>query len=135
VDSVSTTKGEIMRTFIVSSIVATAVLLAFGSTAHGARDPGVLKTGKCSAGATWKLKAKRDDAGVETEFEVDQNRVGRRWSVVLRRNGSVVFRGIRRTLAPSGSFEVRKIVPGGGRIVATAQALAGGQTCRAALSV
>ena len=124
-----------MRTFIVSSIVAAAALLALGSPANGARDPGVVKTRKCSAGATWKLKAKRDDGGVEAEFEVDQNRVGRRWSVVLTRNGSVVFRGIRRTVAPSGSFEVRKIVPGGGRIVATANALAGGQTCRAAVSV
>jgi hypothetical protein len=124
-----------MRTFIVSSTVAIAALLAFGSPALGAGDPGVLKTGKCSAGATWKLKAKRDDGGVEAEFEVDQNRVGRRWSVVLRRNGAVAFRGIRRTTAPSGSFEVRKILPGGGRIVATAKALAGGQTCRATLSV
>jgi hypothetical protein len=123
-----------MRTFIVSSIVAVAALLALASTALGAGSPGVLKTGKCSAGATWKLRAKRDDGGVEAEFEVDQNRVGRRWSVVLSRNGSVVFRGVRRT-APSGSFEVRKILPGGGRIVATAKALAGGQTCRAALSV
>ena len=124
-----------MRTFIVSSIVTAAALLALGSPALGAGDPGVLKTGKCSAGATWKLEAKRDDGGVEAEFEVDQNRVGRRWSVVLSRNGSVVFRGIRRTVAPSGSFEVRNIVPGGGRIVASAKALAGGQTCRAALSV
>jgi hypothetical protein len=124
-----------MRTFIVSSIVAAAALLALGSTALGAGNPGVLKTGKCSAGTTWKLKAKRDDGGVEAEFEVDQNRVGRRWSVVLSRNGSVIFRGVRRTVAPSGSFEVRKILPGGGRIVATAKALAGGQTCRAALSV
>ena len=124
-----------MRTFIVSSIVAAAALLALGSQALGAGDPGVLKTGKCSAGATWKLEAKCDDGGVEAEFEVDQNRVGRRWSVVLSRNGSVFFRGIRRTVAPSGSFEVRKIVPGGGRIVASAKAFAGGQTCRAALSV
>ena len=124
-----------MRTFIVSSTVAIAALLAFGSPALGAGDPGVLKTGKCSAGATWKLKAKRDDGGVEAEFEVDQNRVGRRWSVVLRRNGAVAFRGIRRTTAPSGSFEVRRILPGGGRLVATAKALAGGQTCRATLSV
>src|SRR5215208_3654859 len=124
-----------MRTFIVSSIVAAAALLALGSPANGASNPGVLKTGKCSAGATWKLKAKRDEGGVEAEFEVDQNRVGRRWSVVLTRNGSIVFRGIRRTLAPSGSFDVRKVVPGGGRIVATAKALAGGQTCRAAVSV
>ena len=124
-----------MRTFIVLVITATAAALAIGSPAFGAKQPGVLKTGKCSAGASWKLKAKRDDRGVETEFEVDQNRVGRRWSVVLRRNGSVVFRGIRRTVAPSGSFEVRKILPGGGRIVATAKELASGQTCRAALSV
>ena len=128
-------EGRIMRTFIVSSIVATAVLLAFGSPALGARDPGVLTTGKCSAGATWKLKAKRDDGGVEAEFEVDQNRVGQRWSVVLSRNGSAVFRGVRRTVAPSGSFEVRKVVSGGGRIVATAKALADGQRCRAAISV
>jgi hypothetical protein len=124
-----------MRTFIVTSIVATAVLLAFAARAQAAKTPGVLKTGKCSAGATWKLKAKRDDGGVETEFEVDQNRVGRRWSVVLTRNGSVVFRGVRRTVAPSGSFEVRKVLPGGGRIVATAKALAGGQACKAAISV
>jgi hypothetical protein len=124
-----------MRTFMVTSIVATAVLLAFGARAQAAKTPGVLKTGKCSAGATWKLKTKRDDGGVETEFEVDQNRIGRRWSVVLTRNGSVVFRGVRRTVAPSGSFEVRKVVPGDGRIVATAKALAGGQTCKAAISV
>jgi hypothetical protein len=124
-----------MRTFMVTSIVATAVLLAFGARAQAAKTPSVLKTGKCSAGATWKLKAKREDGGVETEFEVDQNRVGQRWSVVLTRNGSVVFRGVRRTVAPSGSFEVRKVLPGGGRIVATAKALAGGQTCKAAISV
>jgi hypothetical protein len=124
-----------MRTFIVFSIFASAALLAFGSPAQGAKTPGVLKSGKCSAGATWKLKAKREDAGVEAEFEVDQNRVGRRWSVVLSRNGSVVFRGIRRTVAPSGSFEVRKVMPGGGQIVATAKALAGGQTCRATIAV
>jgi hypothetical protein len=124
-----------MRTFMVTSIVATAILLAFAARAQAAKTPGVLKTGKCSAGATWKLKAKREDGGVETEFEVDQNRVGQRWSVVLTRNGSVVFRGVRRTVAPSGSFEVRKVVPGGGRIVATAKALAGGQTCKAAISV
>ena len=123
-----------MRRFVLSAIVATAALLALGSPAAARDIPGVLKTGKCSAGTTWKLKAKREDAGVETEFEVDQNRVGRRWSVVLRRNGSVVFRGVRRTVAPSGSFEVRRILPRGGRITAIATALARGETCRAALS-
>jgi hypothetical protein len=123
-----------MRTFVVS-IAALAALLVVGSPALGADRPGALKSGKCSAGAAWKLKAKRDDGGVEAEFEVDQNRVGRRWGVVLRRNGSVVFRGTRRTTAPSGSFEVRRILAGGGRIVATAKELATGQTCRAAVSL
>ena len=123
-----------MRTFVVSTIVATAALLALVSPAAARDNPGVLKTGKCTSGTTWKFKAKGEDAGVETEFEVDQNRVGRRWSLVLRRNGSVVFRGVRRTVAPSGSFEVRKILSGGGRITATARALSSGETCRAALT-
>jgi hypothetical protein len=123
-----------MRTLIVTA-AAIAALVAFGSPAAASERPEVLRMGKCSAGTTWKLKAKREDAGVEAEFEVDQNRIGRRWSVVLRRNGSVVFRGVRRTLAPSGSFEARKILPGGGRIVATARALATGETCRASLSI
>jgi hypothetical protein len=52
-----------------------------------------------------------------------------------RRNGSVVFRGTCRTVAPSGSFEVQRILAGGGRIVATARVLATGETCRAALSI
>jgi hypothetical protein len=123
-----------MRTFVLSTIVAAAALFALASPAAARDNPGVLKTGKCTSGTTWKLKAKREDAGVETEFEIDQNRVGRRWSVVLRRNGSVVFRGVRRTLAPSGSFEVRRILSRGGRITATARALSTGETCRAALS-
>jgi hypothetical protein len=123
-----------MRTLIITAFVIASVVAA-GSAAVAADRPGVLETGKCSAGATWKLKAKRDDGRVETEFEVDQNRVGRRWSVVLSRNGSVVFRGTRRTVAPSGSFEVRKTLAGVGRISATARALATGETCRAALAI
>jgi hypothetical protein len=122
-----------MRTFIIVSFVIAA--LAASSSATAAKEPEVLKTGRCSGATSWKLKAKPEDRGIEAEFEVDQNRIGRRWNVVLRRNGSVVFRGTRRTVAPSGSFEVRRILAGGGRIVATARALATGETCRAALSI
>jgi hypothetical protein len=122
-----------MRTLITICLAIAALSVA--SSAVAAKRPEVLRMGKCSSGTTWKLKAKREDRGIEAEFEVDQNRVGRRWSVVLRRNGSVVFRGTRRTLAPSGSFEVRRILAGGGRIVATAKALSSGETCRAALSI
>jgi hypothetical protein len=120
-------------TFVV--VAALAAFLGLASTALAQGGPsGRIKTGNCSGAADWKLKVKAEDGGIETEFEVDQNRNGRRWRVVLRRNGAVAFRGIRRTLPPSGAFEVRRVFPDGGRIVATATALATGETCRASIT-
>jgi hypothetical protein len=114
-------------------------VLASTATAAGTKGGrGIVKTGKCSASSHWKLKAKADDGRIETEFEVDQNRVGKRWRVTIARNGSTVFRGIRKTLAPSGSFSVHRLLAGpaaGSRIVATAKSLSSGETCRAALSL
>jgi hypothetical protein len=98
----------------------------------------VIKTGSCSGSAEWKLKAQHDNGGIETEFEVDQNRVGKRWKVVIRQNGIKRFEGIRTTKAPSGSFTVRRLLDntaGSDQIVAKARALATGQTCRGALTV
>jgi hypothetical protein len=120
------------------TILAALLLAALLPGVAPARDnPGVIKTGKCSNGASWKLKAKHDDARIEVEFEVDQNVSSRRWNVVLKRDGTVVFRGVRMTRPPSGSFEVdRRIADpaGADRILATARAAAGG-TCRAALTI
>jgi len=130
--------------------VLTAVLVAFASTAAasgGSDDPrgddhggnvtrSHAKSGTCSAASQSKLKVKADNGRLETEFEVDQNRVGKRWSVTLKRNGSTVFHSIRTTQAPSGSFEVRRLLAGGAgsRIVATAKSLSSGETCRAAIT-
>jgi hypothetical protein len=130
------------KTTLIGTLAAIAAAMAIIPTAFAGGtkggDPGVIKRGKCSASSTWKLKAKPDDARIETEFEVDQNVVGRRWRVTILRNGSVVFTGVRRTLAPSGSFEVRRILAssaGSDRIVARARALSGGERCRAALTL
>jgi hypothetical protein len=57
--------------------------------------------------------------------------------VTIVQNGRTVFSGIRRTVGLSGSFEARRMLanrPGADRIVATARALAGGETCRGSLS-
>jgi hypothetical protein len=126
-------------TFTAVAVFA-AVLVAFASTAaarDGGGSPGVVKRGQCSAASHWKLKAKSDDGRLETEFEVDQNRAGKRWRVTIAKNGSTVFRGIRTTQARSGSFSVERLLAGGAgsQIVATAKALRGGETCRAAVSV
>ena len=116
-----------------------AVAVALPAVAPARDNPGVTRTGLCSgSGVNWKLKAKHDDGRVETEFEVDQNRNGRRWNVVIRRNGVVVFRGVRITRPPSGSFSVnRRIANAAGRdrIVATARAVAGGAVCRGVVTV
>jgi hypothetical protein len=131
-------------TFTAIAVVA-AVLVAFASTAAasgGSDDHGgkggreIIKSGTCSALSHSKLKAKADDGRLETEFEVDQNRVGKRWRVTILKNGSPVFRGIRTTHAASGSFEVRRLLAGtSGQIVATAKAFGSGETCRASLSL
>ena len=116
-----------------------AIGVALPAVAPAENNPGVIRTGVCSGlGANWKLKAKHDDGLVETEFEVDQNVNGRRWNVVIRRNGVVVFRGSRITRPPSGSFSVNRRVAnaaGRDRIVATARSVVGGGVCRGVVSV
>jgi hypothetical protein len=120
---------------------AAAALLAAGALASGAAarddDRLVQRAGACSSGSTWKLKTKLDDGRLETEAEVDQNRVGRLWRVRLIQNGRTVFTGSRRTNVRSGSFEVRRLLAnraGVDRISFRATAVAGGEVCRGALS-
>ena len=121
-------------------LIGIAALMALAPAALAGGNKGgdpIVKRGKCSVSSSWKLKAKADDGRIETEFEVDQNRVGKRWRVTLARNGSTVFRGVRTTVAPSGSFEVRRLLARSAapaRIVATANALRGGERCRAVIS-
>jgi hypothetical protein len=116
-----------------------ALVVALPAVAPAKNNPGVMRTGVCSGlGASWKLKAKHDDGRVETEFEVDQNRSGRRWNVVIRRNGVVVFRGSRITRPPSGSFSVNRRIgnaAGPDRIIATARSVVGGGVCRGVVTV
>jgi hypothetical protein len=128
-----------MRKLMIPVLIALAgaVLLAVPTAAAGG-DEGVRTSGRCTGSSTWKLKAKHDDGRIEVEFEVDQNIVGRRWRTVLRRDGSLVFRRVRVTRAPSGSFEVRRLIrnsAGRDRIVARARARATGEICRGAVTL
>jgi hypothetical protein len=121
------------------SVVLAIAALAGVSSAH-AKGGGtqVVKSGSCSSSATWKLKAKLDNGLIETEFEVDQNVVGKKWHVVIRQNGVKRFDGFRRTKAPSGSFTVSRLLDnkaGSDRIVGKARALATGQVCRGELTI
>lgn len=127
-----------MRKLLVLCVLALSATALTAVSGAAAKGPEVLKQGKCSGSTTWKLKLKNDNGRIEAEFEVDQNVVGKRWNVVLARNGAVVFRGTRTTRAPSGSFEARKLfgnAAGADRVVATARALGSRETCRGAASI
>jgi hypothetical protein len=126
-----------MRTLAIL-VGVVAVVVAVPALAPAKSSPGVIRQGKCSGSASWKLKAKLDDGLIETEFEVDQNIAGRRWNVVITRDGTTVFRGARTTRPPSGSFTVERRIrnpAGSDRIVARAQAAHGGQVCRGVVTI
>jgi hypothetical protein len=68
-----------------------AMLLA-GAPAAGANDGDIIRQGSCSGATDWKLKLSPENGCIEVEFEVDQNKVGRRWTVALKRNGVRFFK-------------------------------------------
>ena len=115
---------------IVAMSLGAALLLA---PAAGAKDGDIRVAGVCSTSATSKLKLSEEDGRIEVEFEVDQNRNGVRWAVVLRRPATVLVRTTRVTRGPSGSFELRRVVAdlaGADRITARATSPSG-EVCRA----
>lgn len=109
---------------------------AGAAQAKGGDDRETRTSGQCSASSDWKLKAKADDGRLEVELEVDSNRNRQRWSVAIRDNGVRVFRGARRTVAPSGSFSVERHIAnraGRDRITARAVNARTGERCSAVL--
>ena len=107
-------------------------MIAVPATA-AAKDGDVIRTGACSSNSDWKLKLSPEDGKIEVEFEVDQNKVGKEWRVVLKKDGERFFSGVRTTQAPSGSFEVNKVTGNGAGhevIVGKATNLNSGETCR-----
>ncbi len=119
--------------------VALGLSAAFVATATPAEAKGleIRRSGTCSGSATWTLKAKADNGRIEVELEVDSNVSGQAWAVALRDQGVLVHSGVSRTVAPSGSFEVRRIIlnrVGTDTISAVANHPATGQRCAGSLS-
>ncbi len=125
--------SKMSRAAAAAAVLGLAVALA---SAGLAKDGDVLVRGTCTKSSTSKLKLSRENGRVEVEFEVDQNRNGVTWRIVLERNGTRVFRGARTTRPPSGSFELRRVVrgtPAADRFRARATG-PGGEVCTARAS-
>lgn len=114
---------------LLTAVAAAPVLIATPAAAKGG-SPAAEARGNCVGGGSWKLKAKHDDRRIEVEYEVDTNRPGQLWHVVLTDDGVRVFAGQRRTAAPSGSFTVGVRSPDrAGADTVRARATLGGRSC------
>lgn len=123
-------------TALITGVLVATTLLAAPLTAS-AKDGDVIRRGDCTMRSDWKLKLSPENGRIEVEFEVDQNRNGQKWNVVLKRNGNVFWRGARWTQPPSGSFTVRKLTRDGAgtdRVVARARNVRTGEVCRGVAS-
>jgi hypothetical protein len=118
------------RAVVLTIVALTALaLLTLGSPAF-AKNGDVLVRGTCTGSSTSKLKLKAENGRIEAEFEVDQNRNGVPWTVVLTRNGTRVAQLTKVTKGPSGSFTARKVIANGaGADVVKATARRSGESC------
>jgi hypothetical protein len=125
------------RTATLLSLAAVVTAAAIPAAADAKGGSGIRVAGACSGAALSKLKAKHDNGRIEVEFEVDSNRRGQRWQVVIKRSGRAVYRATKTTTAPSGSFTSRKLTRNGAGIeTISARATGpGGQVCTAKLRI
>ncbi len=79
------------------------------SAALASGGGGVQVTGTCSAASVSQLKAKPDNGALEVEFEVDSNVAGQTWGVILKDDGTTLFKGTATTTGVSGAFTVRRV--------------------------
>src|SRR5215475_4247119 len=118
---------------IALALFAVALVAVPAAFARGGHQGAVHVQGTCTQQSTSKLKLSREDRGIEVEFQVDQNRNRVPWKGTLRRNGHRVasFKAV--TRAPSGSFEIRRMIAGrlGTARITAAATRASGETCTA----
>ncbi|MBM4407320.1 MAG: hypothetical protein FJ038_01665 [Chloroflexi bacterium] len=125
------------RRLAASTLLAGIIALGVASPI-AARDTDTIVRGACSGPSDYKLKVGPEGRLLEVEFEVDANRVGQTWGVLITDNDRTVFRGSAVTEAPSGSFTVRARTPnqvGRDVFVAYARNTATGEICRTTLTV
>jgi hypothetical protein len=123
---------------ILATLALGATLALSLSGVAEAKATDVRATGACTGASTAKIRLSPGNGRIETDFEVDQNKVGQRWDVTISDNGVVVARTIATTTAPSGSFTVRRLIAnraGTDRIAARATNPATGESCAARASI
>lgn len=102
---------SLLRTGPVAAVISSVILASVASIVPAAaNEDDVIRRGSCSGATDWKLKASPENGRIEVEGEVDSNRNGQSWNWSIRHDGDVSAQGTATTHAPSGSFEVRRVL-------------------------
>jgi len=131
-------KSSLTRIAAAATLTAGFALAATvpAQASHGGGG-GVQRSGQCSAGSQWKLKAKSDDGAIEVEAEVDTNVSGQTFNWRLADNGKVQAKGQSTTQGASSSFSVERRIAhqsGAAKIGFKATNPANGETCKGRLT-
>jgi hypothetical protein len=86
-----------------------ALTVPLSGLADGGRDD-VRREGSCSRASTVELRLRSDDDLIRVELEIDSNRSGAKWAVVLLHERRIAYRGIVRA-GSSDSVKLRRTVP------------------------
>lgn len=115
------------------ALFAVALAAVPAALANGRDHRAVHIQGACTQQSTSRLKLSREGRRIEVEFQVDQNQNGVPWTVTLSRNGTAITSLTATTRAPSGSFEIRRVLAGrlGTDQISAVATSASGETCTA----
>lgn len=97
------------RVLLGLAVLSSALALPLSAGADDGPDD-VRRTGTCSRSSEFRLRLRSDDDVIRVEFEIESNRRGARWAVILLHERRIVFRGNLRT-DDGGSVELRRFVP------------------------
>lgn len=128
---------KVLKSTILALALGGAMAITTVPALASGGDSGAGATGPCSASSDWKLKAKSDNGRIEVEGEVDSNVNGQLWRWRLAHNGEITAHGRKMTHAPSGSFDVRRLMvnaEGRDKIALRAKNRATGEVCRGHLT-
>ena len=102
------TVGVRKRRLLGTTAVTVLALVASGPAAARDGADEVRVRGLCGGGTSSELRVERDDGELEVRFELDHDRAGVPWRVVLVHERRVVWRVDARRTRSNGELEVRR---------------------------
>jgi hypothetical protein len=132
-----TGEGSDMKERMLGMLTAFVLVVALAGAAFAGTAREVTAHGTGTMGSRWELDASDHGARLEIDFEVDSNRGGQAWRVLMTDNGRIFFDGVRRT-QPDGEFDVERFIGdrrGSDRIVARATNRVTGEVCRGVVTI